>query len=42
MYINYHKSHMMATRYGGHLHGDPEAQDLDNAIQDDFPNENII
>ena len=45
MYIKYHKTHAMATRYGGVGHTsmeDPEIQDLDNASQDDFPNENII
>ena len=44
-YINYHKTHMMATHYGGV--GDtsmehPETQDLDNASQDDFQDENIV
>ena len=39
MYINYHKSHAMATCYGGV--GDtsmenPETQDLDNDSQDNF------
>ena len=35
----------MATHYGGvgeTCMEDPEAQDLDNASQNDFPNENII
>ena len=44
-YINYHKTHAMATCYGGvgdTSMEDPEAHDLDNASQDDFPNENII
>ena len=45
MYINYHKTHVMATHYGGvgdTSMEDPETQDLDNTSQDDFPNENII
>ena len=45
MYINYHKTHMMATCYGGVGDTslvDPETQDLDNASQDDFPNKNAI
>ena len=38
-YINYHKTHTMATCFGGV--GDtpmenPETQDLDNVSQDDF------
>ena len=44
-YINYHKTHMMATCYGGvgdTSMEDPETQDLDNASQDDFPDENIV
>ena len=44
-YINYHKTHAMATCYGGV--GDtsmenPETQDLDNVSQDDFQDENIV
>ena len=44
-YINYHKTHTMATRYGGM--GDtsmehPETQDIDNDSQDNFQEENII
>ena len=44
-YINYHKTHTMATRYGGI--GDtsmenPETQDLDNDSLDNFQEENII
>ena len=45
MYINYHKTHTMATHYSGvgdTSMEDPETQDLDNDSQDDFPNENII
>ena len=45
MYINYHKTHVMATHYGGvgdTSMEDPETQDLDKASQDDFPNDNII
>ena len=45
MYFNYHKTHTMATHYGevgDTSMEDPETQDLDNATQDDFPNENII
>ena len=45
MHINYHKTHVMATLYGGvgdTSMEDPETQDLDNTSQDDFPNENII
>ena len=44
-YINYHKTHMMATHYGGvgdTSMEDPETQDLDNASQDDFQDENIV
>ena len=44
-YINYHKTHTMATRYSGvgdTSMEDPETQDLDNTSQDDFPNENIV
>ena len=44
-YINYHKTHTMATHYGGM--GDtsmenPETQDIDNDSQDNFQEENII
>ena len=44
-YINYHKTHAMATHYGGM--GDtsmenPETQDIDNDSQDNFQEENII
>ena len=45
MYINYHKTHAMATCYSGV--GDtsmenPENRDLDNDSQDNFQDENII
>ena len=39
MYINYHKTHMMATCYGGvgdTSMEDPDPQDVDNTSQDDF------
>ena len=44
-YINYHKTHALATCYGGI--GDtsvenPETQDIDNDSQDNFQEENII
>ena len=44
-YINYHKTHAMATCYGGV--GDTsmensETQDLDNDSQDNFQDENIV
>ena len=44
-YINYHKTHAMATQYDGvgdTSMEDPETQDLDNTSQDDFQDENII
>ena len=44
-YINYHKTHTMATHYGGvgdTSMEDTETQDLNNASQDDFPDENIV
>ena len=44
-YINYHKTHMMATHYGGvgdTSMEDPETRDLDNASQDDFQDEYIV
>ena len=44
-YINYHKTHAMATCYGGvgdTSMEDPETQDLDNVSQDDFQDENIV
>ena len=44
-HINYHKTHAMATCYGGV--GDtsletPENRDLDNDSQDNFQDENIV
>ena len=44
-YSNYHKTHAMATRYGGI--GDtsmenPDTQDIDNDSQDNFQEENIV
>ena len=45
MYINYHKTHAMATHYGGvgdTSMGDHETQDLDNTSQDEFQDENIV
>ena len=44
-YINYHKTHAMATHFGGV--GDtsmenPETQDVDNVSEDDFQDENIV
>ena len=44
-YINYHKTHKMATHCGGigdTSMGNPETQDLDNVSQDDFQDENIV
>ena len=44
-YINYHKTHVMATHYvgiGDTSMEDPEAQDLDSTSQDDFQDENIV
>ena len=44
-YINYHKTHAMATHYGGvgeTSMEDPETEDLDNVSQDDFQDENIV
>ena len=44
-HINYHKTHAMATCYGGvgdTSMEDPETQDLDNVSQDDFQDENIV
>ena len=44
-YINYHKTHTMATCYGGM--GDtsmenPESQDVDSDSQENYQEENII
>ena len=44
-YINYHKTHTMATHYsavGDTSMENPETQDLDNVSQDDFQDENIV
>ena len=44
-YINYYKTHMMATHYGGvgdTSMEDLETQYLDNVSQDDFQDENIV
>ena len=44
-YINYHKTHTMATCYvgvGDTSMENPETQDLDNVSQDDFQDENIV
>ena len=44
-YINYHKTHTMATHFGGvgdTSMGDPDAQDMDNTSQDDLQVENIV
>ena len=45
IYINYHKSHTMATHYCGM--GDtsmenPESQDVDSDSQEDYQEENIV
>ena len=44
-YIDYHKTHAMATCFGG-VGGtsmeNPETQDLDNVSQDEFQDENIV
>ena len=45
IYINYYKTHMMATCYGGvgdTSMKDPDTQDVDNTSQDDFQDENIV
>ena len=44
-YINYHKTHAMATHFGGvgdTSMEDPDAQDIDNTSQDDLQDENIV
>ena len=43
--MNYHKTHAMATHFGGV--GDtsmenPKTQDLDNVSQDDFQDKNVV
>ena len=45
MYINYHRTHAMATHYGGM--GDismenPESQDVDSDSQENYQEENIV
>ena len=44
-YINYHKTHAMATHFGG-LGGtsmdNPETQDMDNISEDVFQDENNV
>ena len=44
-YINYHKTHAMATCYSGvgdNPMENPENRDLDNDSQDNFQDENIV
>ena len=44
-YINHHKTHAMATRFGGvgnTTMGNQETQDVDNTSEDESHNENII
>ena len=44
-YINYHKTHAMATHFGGVGNTsleNPETQDMDNVSEDDFQDENIV
>ena len=44
-YINYHKTHAMATCFGGVGNTsmeNPETQDVDNVSEDNFQDENII
>ena len=44
-YINYHKTHAMATHFGGvgdTSMEDPDTQDIDNTSQDDLQDENIV
>ena len=44
-YINYHKTHAMATHFGGvgdTSMEDPNTQDIDNTSQDDLQDENIV
>ena len=44
-YINYHKTHAMATHFGevGNTSMEnPETQDMDNVSEDDFQDENIV
>ena len=44
-YINYHKTHAMATHFGGvgdTSMEDPNTQDIDNTSQDDLQDKNIV
>ena len=44
-YINYHKTHAMATHFGGVRDTsmeDPDTQDIDNTSQDDLQDESIV
>ena len=44
-YINYHKTHAMATHYGGIVDTsmkNPETQDVDSDSQENYQEENII
>ena len=44
-YINYHKTHAMATHFSGvgdTSMEDPDTQDIDNTSQDDLQDENIV
>ena len=44
-YINYHKTHAMATHFGGVADTsmeNPETQDVDNISEDESQNENIV
>ena len=44
-YINYHKTHTMATHFSGvgdTSMEDPDTQDIDNTSQDDLQDENIV
>ena len=44
-YINYHKTHTMATHFGGvgdTSMEDPDTQDIDNTSQDDLQDGNIV
>ena len=44
-YINYHKTHTMATYFSGvgdTSMKDPDTQDIDNTSQDNLQDENIV
>ena len=44
-YINYHKTHTMATHFGGVGNTsmeNPDTQDMDNVSEDTFQDENIV